>query len=398
MRQQLKRWLGDQRGAMAIHLAVMAPAMLAATAFAVDYGRVVSKQAQIQSALDTATLAATQALSYDASIKQSKLEEIAKSFFLTNIATLSPNVTCSAPALSVDRPELRITGKTSCTIDSQFGAIMSEKGFDVALASTTDFDFGEADIAFMIDVSGSMSGSKKIGALKTAMKDAVDTLLAVSVNGSVRIALAPYSTAVNAGSYADKATGGLPKDGDDCVTERSGAHAFTDASPTVATLRDDAGWCPKASIVPLTDNAKTLKNEIDDFSASGYTAGHLGTAWAWYLISPKWAGFWPASAKPKAANKSTRKAVVLMTDGEYNTYYQKGQGDSADQAEKLCDAMKDDGVIVYAVAFQAPSKAEKLLTKCSSGAGYYFEPKDEAALKAAYKEIANSFRRHILTN
>ena len=59
----------------------MAPVMIGMTAFAVDYGRVVSKEAQIQNALDSATLAATQALSYDAKIAASEMDKIAKSFF-----------------------------------------------------------------------------------------------------------------------------------------------------------------------------------------------------------------------------------------------------------------------------------------------------------------------------
>ena len=203
---------------------------------------------------------------------------------------------------------------------------------------------------------------------------------------------------MNAGSYANAATGGLPDDGDTCVTERKGAHAFDDASPTVAAIKDKANWCPKASVVPHSDNATMLKGKIDALKTGGMTAVHLGTSWAWYLISPKWAGFWPAASKPKSAGATTRKAVVLMTDGQFNTYYESGQGNSASQAKKICADMKNDGVIVYAVAFKAPKSAQNLLKECSNGAGYYFDPSNSDGLKAAYKQIADSFRRHILTN
>lgn len=393
-----RRFFDDRRGGIATHLVIMAPAMLAATAFAVDYGRVISKKAQLQSALDSATLAATQALSYDNSVSQTELEKIAQNFFDVNTGSLANVVACKPLTLVIDRPEIRTEATTQCDVSTAFGAVLEADGYAMNLASVTDFDFGEADIAFMLDVSGSMSGSSKIGALKTAMTDAIDTLMAISVDGSVRIALAPYSTSLNAGSFADAATGYLADDGDDCVTERSGSQAFTDASPTVEPVTDKTYSCPSASILALTDNATALKAKVDALSAGGRTAGHLGIAWSWYLISPRWAGFWPAGSKPKASGASTRKAVVLMTDGEFNEYYTSGQGNSAKQAKNLCANMKDDDVLVYAVAFQAPSSAQELLEECSSGAGYYFEPDDSEALKEAYRAIADSFRRHVLTN
>ena len=40
--------------------------------------------------------------------------------------------------------------------------------------------------------------------------------------------------------------------------------------------------------MPLTDDAKALKSRIDTFVASGTTGGHIGTQWAWYMLSPKW--------------------------------------------------------------------------------------------------------------
>ena len=33
-------------------------------------------------------------------------------------------------------------------------------------------------------------------------------------------------------------------------------------------------------------------------AAARSTAGQLGAAWAWYLVSPNWSGVWPASGKP----------------------------------------------------------------------------------------------------
>ena len=59
------------------------------------------------------------------------------------------------------------------------------------------------------------------------------------------------------------------------------------------------------------------------------------------------------------------KAVILMTDGEFNTQY-SALGSAAQQASRHCDAMKADGVVVYAVAFQAGAASEALLRQCAS--------------------------------
>ena len=42
------------------------------------------------------------------------------------------------------------------------------------------------------------------------------------------------------------------------------------------------------SIQPLTNDTAMLKRRIDKLQTGGSTAGHLGTAWAWYLLSPNW--------------------------------------------------------------------------------------------------------------
>ena len=49
---------------------------------------------------------------------------------------------------------------------------------------------------------------------------------------------------------------------------------------------------PGATIVPLTSDRDKLKDAIDEFKASGTTAGQLGTAFAWYLLSPNWSDVW----------------------------------------------------------------------------------------------------------
>ena len=146
--------------------------------------------------------------------------------------------------------------------------------------------------------------------------------------------------------------------------------------------------------MPLTNDHAALKNRIDSFSAGGWTSGHIGLAWAWYLISPEWSNVWPAESEPVVyKDGKTIKAVILMTDGNFNTAY--ANGESADQAQQLCDAMRDNDkqIIVFSVAFQAPGAARALLQNCSSPSNgmieqTYFNAGNGQELENAFKTIA----------
>ena len=108
----------------------------------------------------------------------------------------------------------------------------------------------------------------------------------------------------------------------------------------------------------LSDSNSELKTAIKDLRSGGSTAGHLGTGWAWYLVSPKWASIWPSASRPaEYKDGKTIKAVVLMTDGVYNTFggsCDRGCGNISAQArksqelsDKLCSNMKEQNVVVY---------------------------------------------------
>ena len=81
-----------------------------------------------------------------------------------------------------------------------------------------------------------------------------------------------------------------------------------------------------------------------------------------------------------------------MTDGQFNTAYLND--DSAEQAEDICENMKDQDVVVYAVAFKAPSDAEDLLEECASEKSeesaekLFFDADNGEELRAAFKSIA----------
>ena len=205
-----------------------------------------------------------------------------------------------------------------------------------------------------------------------------------------------------------------------CATERIGANAYTDVAPSTSLVGRQypvsGNPCPSAAITPLSSDKTALKNTINSYTVAGSTAGHIGMAWGWYMVSPNFAYLWPnASEKPAAyGTAKLNKIVVLMTDGAFNTTYcngvisadaGSGSGSNSDhincnatngspytQAQTLCTNMKAQGVIVYTVGFDIgdSQEAQQVLANCASSPGNAYLPATGAELKDSFKAIAQS--------
>ncbi len=187
-----------------------------------------------------------------------------------------------------------------------------------------------------------------------------------------------------------------------CVTARVSSERYTSAEPALKqyvgpylpgqSTTNQYSVDPKCripEIKPLTSDINMLRNHVDSFVASGDTAGHLGTAWSWYTVSPQWNNVFPVSSAAKSyGNKENIKAVVLMTDGDYNTSY-GNKSSSSDMARRYCQEMKDAGVIIYTVGFGVPagSKQRATLEACASSAANTFFPYDGAQLRKSFNLI-----------
>lgn len=206
-----------------------------------------------------------------------------------------------------------------------------------------------------------------------------------------------------------------------CVSERAGSSAYTDAAPGSAYVgrnyASPRNPCPAATVQPLTSNIDTLTSLVNGLSVTGSTAGQIGLAWGWYTVSNQFNGLW--SSNPAAAYAPTKvlKAVILMTDGEFNTPYCGGviardagsgsgnlydkiacdatNGDPFDQAAKLCTGMKAKGVIVYTVGFSITpgSDAANILSTCATDKDKAFLPQSGADLSNDFQAIGRDITR-----
>jgi hypothetical protein len=311
--------------------------------------------------------------------------------------------------LELDTAAFTILAESSATIPTPFLGVAGMSSMTVKAKSQSKLAVGgslegkDVEVSMMLDLTGSMGGTTatgtKIEDAKLAAKDLVDILLpaGVSASNSVRVAIAPFSQYVNVGTtYYETVTSKPPSGGNTCVTERTGSHAYDDESPTVSKMHEynpnsnhgQLACAPTSEIVPLTNNRTSLHAAIDGFTADGFTAGHLGTAWAWYLLSHKWSDVWPAASIPAAPGPNVVKIAILMTDGDYNTEF-NGQSSNS-QAAQLCTNMKASGIEVYTIGFgdSLSDTAKALLENCASSQQHYFLASDGNALRQKFSDIA----------
>ena len=403
----LRRFKSERSGNVAVIVALTIVPLMGLIGGAVEFGTSLSARTKLQSALDAAILAAGR--EFQVTGNQSAAQAKAVAFFneqmsngaggaitintidpVTNTFTLAGQVTTPTPFLSV-------VGVDELTATAESEAIL-------AVGGNSEINM---EISLMLDTTGSMSGSK-MEDLKAAAKDLIDIVVWDDQSEWYsKVALAPFSPYVNVGSSLFNTVTGYNPYGTGnsktCVKERaSSTYRYTDDAPGPGKLFvgygrrrdgtpiDERYYTCKTSstIVPLSSDKTLLKGVIDSFPTTGSTAGHLGTGWAWYLLSPKWNNLWQGSSTPAAyGTADVRKIAVLMTDGQYNKEYY-GPG-STSQARTVCANMKAAGIEVYTIGFQVSGTAQATLRDyCATDASHHYDATSGDELRQAFRDIA----------
>ncbi|WP_430403748.1 pilus assembly protein TadG-related protein [Hyphomonas sp.] len=488
-----RTWRGGRGGNISVMSALFIPAVLAVGGIAVDFQFTVRQKNKVQFALDSAVLAG--ALSRQGGASEDAVAEDVRRYTASLIGEQGGDIVCTPVSVAFFTDNKDIRGSIACDQPTFISNLMGWEKLSFRAASTSTYAVGNADVAFVFDVSGSMNSYNRLSLLKSAAEVAFDELLPDDGpnDGKVRLAITTYNNAVNAGAYFDDVTRSvqLSADGSDadarsnyythndarmfdaatgkrffyyekeycpggyctgnwdaarrpledaslvdtCVYERTGGEAASDAAPGSLrwigagnprwnwndsnSRKRNGQWeiesgggnsssgaynasyagCRASGPVPLTDNKAALKAHVQSLTANGGTAGHIGLAWGWYLLSPNWSSIWPEASVPLAYNtKQNMKAVILMTDGDFNTNHPTAAKSSFRQAQDLCDTMKaaPSKIQVYTVGFQVPTSVQKtadgrtILEYCATSPAYAFNASNGEELTAAYRSIARS--------
>jgi Flp pilus assembly protein TadG len=221
--------------------------------------------------------------------------------------------------------------------------------------------------------------------------------------------------APGSGAYLNAHDGSrMVESADSSDIKATSALGKTKSDPTLNWNYSADGVCYDVAqsneVLPLTNNKTTLKAKINGLEAYGATAGVLGTAFSWYMLSPNWKTIWTGQSQPKSYDLLTetnsqgkpklRKIAIIMTDGSYNTM--RGWKDQdvttmSANALQMCTNMKAKGIEIYTIGFALDSlpateisTARTTLQNCGSSIDHFYETLDASQLKNAFAEIGSN--------
>ncbi len=427
-RRQLRfsavRFVENTNGSMLPMVAIMAVILLVIGGAAVDYSRAIGQRTTMANALDAAALTIASQLS--SSIMTNK--EIDKSLeeaFAANLNNMGySDVAIKNLKHKVDSDAGTISVSSSIAIPTKFIHVggIGPKTITIGVNTEVNYSKFDVELALVLDVTGSMGGDMET--LKDAAGSLVDTLIPDGTSESdskIRISVVPYSQGVNLGEYAQAVTDGN-KGTRNCVTERAGDAQYTDDPYDYDEDNEESYFgggsnncAATPQMEPLTAKRNKLTSAINKLTANGATAGQTGIAWGWYSLSPNWANLWPTKSAPgDYDDDEILKFAVIMTDGDFNTYYnyenqtkctgwgwgrkcstvkewtenresEYASNVSSTRAKALCEAMKDEGVDVYTIYFGSNSNSAgaKVMKSCAtSGSTFYMASSDDELISA----------------
>lgn len=348
---RLQRFWSQESGTLVIFALMLAVLMLMMGGIAVDVMRYEARRTSLQNTLDRSTLAA-------ASLTQKRdPEAVVNDYFLK--AGLAQYLTSVTVTESLN---MRIVSAEA--LADTLPLFLPMMGVDEFLApglSTAEQRIGDIEIMLVLDVSGSMLGTKLTN-LKAAAVDFVETVTEGDEEHHVSVGIVPYNAQVNLGPVLRGKFQAIDQHGVaevDCLELPDSVFtqpmmprdldlqmmAYADVASTTwkgdgyiettdtnnATAKFTSASCKKNNdnIVHLpSDNVPALTSHINGMDAEGNTSIVLGLKWGVAMLDPDLRdtytdliaeGEIPATLpdRPFDYDADVMKIVVLMTDGEH---------------------------------------------------------------------------------
>ena len=200
MNKLTRSFLSDTRGNFAVIFAVALLPVALSVGLAVDYTYASRNKAGIQQALDVAALAA----GTNENFTDEERIQIALDSFEANTQNLDIE---GMPTFSIENQKVIAT--YSYDSPTYFGKLVGQQSIGISIANEVSFavDSG-AEVALVLDYSGSMSANNKWSTMRDAAKDLIDILGEDGEKTDVSFGLVPFSNLVY-GSFPSNTIVGL---------------------------------------------------------------------------------------------------------------------------------------------------------------------------------------------
>ena len=430
--RRARNFLRDVRGNIAVTFALSVLPVIFVIGSVVDYSRVIGVDAALQQAASAGALAGANLLDVNGNpedvARAYALAALASRPALADIATV--NVTSD---VSLNAKYVHVT--VSADVPTIFMGIAGINSIPVSREAEAEEVKMNVEISMVLDISSSMNQGR-IDNLRTAAQEFVETVLegenalttTVSVipfGGTVRLRQHMFDLIIDAPTYEYTSLGysvPLPQ----VQQEWNGCAEMTPDQVRSIDLEENTlgvvhyytvwngnnPWCPndpagRATFINSSaENLVDLFEGFDESMLSDGTGTDVGMSWGVRALDPVWqgrlrpSGAWAQRPAPYE-DESTRKVLIVMSDGGVTgqlrpkfpmltasldgvdpdfsaqtvptaAFYNAPQ--AYDNFAYLCDYAKDNGVIIFSIAFNIRTQGQKnQMQACATSNAHFFD-------------------------
>lgn len=204
--KQARRLSRDTSGHVAIIAALSIIPIVSVAGLAIDFQMTTTKKSKVQHVVDSAVLAGSKSMQAGKSRKEIRTD--VRRYVKALTKNEGQGLRCKGAKVKFTKDSQDIEVSVQCWQDTSLSQIMGKEEMEFNVSSTSTYGIGKVDVAFIFDNSGSMNSNNRLSNLKASAREAIDVLLPTDwqTNEDVRIAIVPYSHAVNAGDYFEDVT------------------------------------------------------------------------------------------------------------------------------------------------------------------------------------------------
>ncbi len=434
--RKAQAFVHNRDGNVALMFGLALMPILAGVGAAIDYSRASNARTQLSVAVDSTVLALARRAPL---MSDAQLRVEAESYFRS---VLKDRTDLASLPLVVNRSDKRLAITAAGIMPTNFMKLFGKTSLPVSTLSEAAIGQRKAEIALVLDNTGSMATRNKMEELKKATRNLISAAEQASPTGAgyLKIALVPFDTHVKLDPVANRNASWLAtRDAateptfDDirdrttpnrsrmamraswpgCITDRAGGYE-SNTRPSVLALAASlhpAMTCREESqslavARPLTDNWPALRATIDSMTPSGFTNLTIGARFGYAALSP--AGSGPLGGGVAFGTPDVDKYMILLTDGD-NTRDRFSDGAAAidPRARAMCNDIKSRAsrtdsrgrpipdVKIFTVRVIEGNQA--LLRDCATNASMYKEVSDASQIDAVFKDIMREITRLQLT-
>lgn len=435
----MQRFCRDERGAIAVFVAIIMGALLTGTGIAYEMSKYSKAKSRFNNAVDQALLAAAAANVPD-------VQTYATNYLKTNMAQSGLEDVTVTKFNVIAQGEATWKADGVATMSTVFGKFLGKETLLLEHSAKVTWDDSVmTEMVAMVDVSGTMCANferiqqedgstvvdfvpdrscTKLNQMKESLKNIATIGVGIPPGGqpSYAVGIVPYTYKL-ALPHPEKVPAPLVQVendagyGDNYYTSLADAEGTGPALPKVVSLTPIANETDKANMLKKIEALSTADNQ--EFNRPFMKRSSLGALFSAYLLDPDYKEMFEGVTPRAFGTANTRKIVIMMTDSanlgccftnwpetNFRNHYIYSYKEDHDQLvgengkQGICKAMKDQGIEVFTLLLDVDrrdmdARGNEIVDAykaCASGPDHAFEvPRnDKQKLKEAYTIIGKS--------